>query len=447
MQAHLACVQAFNPAINAIVTVTAEAALQQAAAADERQARGEELPLLHGLPVAHKDCFLTCGVRTTYGSPIHRDFVPAQDSAIVSRQREQGAIALGKTNMPEFGAGSQTFNPVFGVTRNPYALDRTAGGSSGGAAAALAARMVALADGSDMGGSLRNPASFCNVVGLRPSPGRVPYWPTPNAYNALTVAGPMGRTVADVALMLAAIAGPDRRDPLSIDEDPRRFAGPLQRDFKGVRIAYAPDWGGLPVAADVRSRIDAHLHHFEQFGCEVEQACPDFGDADEAFHVLRAQAYALAQEASLQTHRDLIKPTLIWNIEKGLQQSVQDVLAAERTRSALFGRLHDFMQRYDFIVGPVSQVAPFPVTEEFVSAIDGQAMHNYIDWMRSCYYLTLGGNPSISVPCGFTPDGLPVGLQIVGRYRDEWGVLQLAHAFEQCAPYWKTAPACRAENR
>lgn len=433
-----------NPALNAVVTLDADAALACAAQADARQARHEPLPLLHGLPVLHKDCFLTAGMRTTFGSPIHRENIPTQDSLIVARQRAMGAIAMGKTNMPEFGAGSHTFNPVFGATRNPYAPDRTAGGSSGGAAAALAARMTPLADGSDMGGSLRNPASFCNVVGLRPSPGRVPYLPSVHAYNTLTVAGPMARTVEDAALMLAALAGPDSRDPLSIAQDPAMFAGSLERDFQGARIAWAPTWGGLPTDPAVVAQIDAHQGRLQQLGCRVEDACPDFGRADAAFHALRAQAYAITQEAALRAHRDQIKSTLIWNIELGLQQSMADVLRAERERSALFGRMHGFMQTYDFIVGPVSQVPPFPVEQESVEVIDGQPMQNYIDWMRSCYYLSLTGHPAISVPCGFTPDGLPVGLQIVGRYRDEWGVLQLAHAFEQLTQYWRQAPPAAA---
>jgi amidase len=438
--AHLAAIEARNPAINAIVTLDAEGALRQADAADAAQAARKPLGLLHGLPVAHKDCFLTAGMRTTHGSPVHRDFIPERSSLPVTRQRQAGAITLGKTNLPEFSAGSHTFNPVFGATRNPYDLSRTPGGSSGGAAAALAARMLPLADGTDMGGSLRNPASFCNVVGLRPSPGRVPNWPSATPYNMLSVAGPMARTVADAALMLAALAGPDARDPLSIEQDPARFAGSLERDFAGTRIACALSWGGLPVEPAVLQAVQAQLPVFGQLGCEVEEACPDFGDADGAFHALRAQLFAIQQGETLRGHRDQIKQTVIWNTELGLNQPVAALIAAERERAALFERMHAFMQKYEFMIGVVSQVAPFAVETEYPAEIAGTPMRNYIDWMRSSCCITMTGHPAISVPCGFTAQGLPVGLQIVGRYRDEWGVLQLAHAFEQATQFWKQAP-------
>lgn len=440
MAAHVTRVQACNPSINAIVTCDAEGALARAAAADEHQANGGALGLLHGLPIVHKDSFLTAGMRTTYGSPLYRDFIPDRDSLIVTRERAAGAITLGKSNLPEFGAGSQTFNAVFGPTRNPYDLRMTAGGSSGGAAAALAARMAPLADGTDMGGSLRNPASFCNVVGLRPSPGRVPQWPSSNPYNPLTVAGPMARTVADVALLLAATAGPDPRDPLSIDQDPARLLASLSRDFKGVRIAYAPTWGGLPVQRRVLQVLESQLPVFTDLGARVEQACPDFTGANDAFQALRGQVFAVGYEAALREHRHLLKDTVIWNIELGLTQPAATVVQAERDRAALFARMHAFMQTHEFLIGPVSQVAPFPVDEETVSCIGDTPMHNYIDWMRSGYYLSLTGHPAISVPCGFTDDGLPVGIQIVGRYRQEHALLQLAHAFELATQHWRRAP-------
>lgn len=441
MAAHLARIDACNPRVNAIVTLDAEGAMARAALADEHQAHGGALGLLHGLPIVHKDSLLTAGMRTTYGSPLYRDFVPERDSLIVTRERAAGAITLGKSNLPEFGAGSQTFNAVFGATRNPYDLRMTAGGSSGGAAAALAARMTPLADGTDMGGSLRNPASFCNVVGLRPSPGRVPQWPTASPYNALTVAGPMARTVADVALLLAATAGPDARDPLTVDQDPARFLASLERDFKDVRIAYAPTWGDLPVQRDVLQVLESQLPIFADLGAKVEQACPDFTGANDAFQALRAQVFAVGYEAALRQHRHLLKDTVIWNIELGLTQAPATVVQAERDRAALFARMHAFMQTHEFLIGPVSQVVPFPVQEETVSHIDDTPMHNYIDWMRSGYYLSLTGHPAISVPCGFTEDGLPVGIQIVGRYRQEHALLQLAHAFESATQHWRRAPA------
>ena len=440
VEAHLINIEARNSAINAIVTLDAEGALRQADAADAAQAAGKPLGLLHGLPVAHKDSFFTAGMRTTHGSPVHRDFVPERSSLAVTRQQEAGAITVGKTNLPEFGAGSHTFNPVFGATRNPYDLSRTCGGSSGGAAAALAARILPLADGTDMGGSLRNPANFCNVVGLRPSPGRVPQWPSLTPYSTLTVAGPMARTVADAALMLAALAGPDARDPISIEQDPFRFASSLERDFAGTRIACALSWGGLPVEPAVLRAIQAQLPVFETLGCKVDEACPDFGDADAAFHALRAQIFAISLGETVRAHRDKTKQTVIWNTELGLSQSAQALVHAERERAALFERTHVFMEKYEFMIGVVSQVTPFAVETEYPTEIAGTPMRNYIDWMRSSYYVTLTGHPAISVPCGFTGQGLPVGLQIVGRYRDEWGVLQLAHAFEQATQFWKQAP-------
>ncbi|OZI33710.1 amidase [Bordetella genomosp. 5] len=440
VDAHLEAIAHWNPVVNAIITLDADSARARALACDEAQARGETRGLLHGLPVAHKDCFLTAGMRTTWGSPVYETFVPAQSSLVVSRQQQAGAITLGKTNMPEFGAGSQTFNPLFGATRNPYDPRLTAGGSSGGAAAALACRMLPLADGTDMGGSLRNPASFCNVVGLRPSPGRVPQVPGSAIYNTLTVAGPMARTVADAALMLAALAGPDARDPLSIEQDPARFLAALDHDFTGTRIAYAPTWGGLPTEPRVVQALQAQLSVFDTLGCHVSEACPDFRGADASFHALRGLAFAVTQGDTLVRERARMKDTVIWNTELGLNQTGAALAQAERDRGALFARMHAFMQDHDFLIGPVSQVAPFPADEEYVREIDGTAMNNYIDWMRSGYYLSLTGHPAISVPCGFTAEGLPVGIQIVGRYRDELGVLRLAHAFEQATQCWRQAP-------
>ncbi|TBU95659.1 amidase [Pseudomonas dryadis] len=434
-----ACLQqidALNPVLNALVTVDAEGALRKADEADRRQSRGEPLGALHGLPLAHKDSFLTAGMRTTWGSKVYADHVPQVDSLIVSRQAEAGSILLGKTNLPEFGAGSQTFNEVFGVTRNPYDHTLTCGGSSGGAAVALATGMVALADGTDMGGSLRNPASFCNIVGLRPSIGRVPIWPNPNSFGQVTAAGPMGRSVADVALLLSVIAGPDRRDPLSIDQPGTLYRQDLSAYFKGARIAYSPDLGGLPVAAPVRAIIDQGAKRLADMGCLVEHAEPDFSGASHAFQVLRAMTYASGYASLLQTHRDQLKDTLIWNIELASTFSAQDVISAEQRRARLFRDTQQLLETYDFIIAPVSQVLPFPVDQPFVERIGEQEMHNYIEWMDSCSLITLTGHPAMSLPCGFTAQGLPVGLQIIGRYRDELTLLKLAQAFETASkPY------------
>ena len=429
MAAHLAQIQRVNPQVNAIVTLDAEQAMEQALRADEAHAHGSVLGPLHGLPVAHKDLFLTRGMRTTFGSPVYKDFVPQESSLVVERQQQAGAISIGKTNTPEFGAGSQTFNAVFGATRNPYDPTKTCGGSSGGAAVALACGMTPLADGSDMGGSLRNPASFCNVVGLRPSIGVVPRWPGENSWGALSVAGPMGRTVEDVALLLSVLAGPDARDPLSSNEAGARFRQPLERDFNGVRVAWSKDLGGLPIDPRITVVLESQRHVFTALGCDVDEAIPDFTGANECFHTLRGLEFAAGYGDVLDQQRTLLKQTVIWNIEVGRALTGAQVASAQTARTHIFQRMHDFMRRYDFLIAPVSQVPPFPVEQEYVTRINDVAMETYIDWMRSCYYITLTGHPAISVPCGFTDDGLPVGVQIVGRYRDDIGVLQLAHAF------------------
>ena len=440
MQAHLAQIERVNPQVNAIVTLLPERALAGARAADAALARGAEVGPLHGLPIAHKDLVPTKGIRTTSGSPIYQDFVPDEDTLLVERLRDAGAIAIGKTNVPEFGAGSQTFNPVFGATLNPYDLTKTCGGSSGGAAVALACGMLPIADGGDTGGSLRNPAGYCNVVGFRTSPGRVPIWPSRTAWSPLDALGPMARTVAGAALMLSAIAGPDPRAPLSIAEPGQRFALPLDRDLRGVRIAWGRDLGGLPVDPRVTAALDAQRHVFEALGCQVEDAEPDWSGADEAFKAWRAWHMELGMSELLDAHRDQIKDTVIWNIEAGRQLTGPQIGAAEKTRAALYQRLHQFMRRYEFLALPVCQVPPFDVNLPYVTEIAGVPQETYIDWMRSCYYVSVVGLPAISVPCGFTPEGLPVGIQLVGRYQDDWGVLQLAHAFEQATGFWQRRP-------
>jgi amidase len=431
--AYLARIERENPRVNAIVTLHGDEAMAAARRADEAQARGDELGPLHGLPVAHKDSFLTRGMRTTFGSTIFRDFVPDVDSLAVERQRRAGAIRVGKTNMPEFGAGSQTFNAVFGATRNPYDLTRTCGGSSGGAAVALACGMVALADGTDLGGSLRNPASFCNVVGLRPSAGRVPQWPAEDGWDSLAVAGPMGRTVEDVALMLSVLAGPDARDPISLTEDGAVFRAPLERDFRGTRVAWSPDLGGLPVEPAVRAVLEPQRGAFAELGCDVHDAAPDLSGADDVFQILRGAMFASRYGPLLDQHPGTLKDTIVWNVQLGRGLSATDVGRARLLRTRVFTRMHEFMREHEFLIAPVSQVVPFAVEQPYPTEIAGVKMQNYLDWMRSCSWISVTGHPAISVPCGFTPEGLPVGVQIVGRYRDERGVLELAHAFERAS--------------
>ena len=441
MDAHLDRIARVNPRLNAVVTLLAEQGRDRAVAADEMLARGEAVGPLHGLPIAHKDLVLTKGVRTTLGSPIFADFVPDQDEIIVERLRAAGAIMVGKTNTPEFGAGSQTYNQVFGATRNPYDSSTTCGGSSGGAAVALATGMLPIADGSDLGGSLRNPASFCNVVGLRPAPGRVPTWPHRVGWFPLAVEGPLARTVQDVALLLSVMAGPDPRAPIAIAESGEQFRQPLDRSFAGVRVAWSPTLGGLPVDPRVGAVLDTARPVFADLGCAVDDATPDFQDADEVFRVWRAWYFDLALGELLPEHRDKMKDTVIWNIEEGAKLSGPQIGRAEKKRTLLYHRVREFMERYEFLVLPVSQVPPFDVRQPYVTEINGVAMETYLDWMRSCYYVSVTGLPAISVPAGFTPEGLPVGVQIVGRHQDELGVLRLAYAFEQATRVGERRPA------
>jgi len=440
MGAYLAQIDRINPKVNAIVTLLPDQAMEQADAADEALARGEEVGPLHGLPIAYKDLTPTQGIRTTFGSPIYADFVPDHDALIVERLKNEGAITVGKTNTPEFGAGSQTYNEVFGETLNPYDTSKTCGGSSGGAAVALACGMLPIADGSDMGGSLRNPASFCNVVGFRTSPGRVPKWPTLSGWSPLSVAGPMARTVEDAAFLLSVMAGPDPRSPIAIAEPGSLFRRPLERDFTGVRIGWSRDLGELPVDPRVTAAIDGQRHVFESLGCVIEDGEPDFADADEVFKVWRAWHFELSYAELLKTHRRQIKETVIWNVEEGMKLRGPQIGQAEIKRTELYHRVREFMETREFLILPVSQVPPFDVSQRYVTEIAGTTMETYIDWMKSCYYVSVLGLPAISVPCGFTPEGLPVGVQIVGRHRDDLGVLQLAHAFEQATGFWKQRP-------
>ena len=444
VRAHLDQIERVNPEVNPVVTLCAERALAEARAADAAVARGESGGPLRGLPIAHKDLIPTAGIRTTYGSPVFRDNVPEHDGLVVERVRRAGAISVGKTNTPELGAGSQTFNPVFGRTLNPHDPTKTCGGSSGGAAVALACGMVPIADGSDMGGSLRNPAGFCNVVGLRPSPGRVPTWPAEVAWSPFSVEGPMARTVRDVALLLSAMAGPDPRSPIAIREPGECFRTPLERSFRGVRVAWSRDLGGLPIDPRVTAVLEGQRATFQLLGCQVEEGEPELADAGEIFQVWRAWLFAAKWGSLLPEHRHRMKDTVIWNIEQGLHLTGPQLGEAEAKRTRLYHRAREFMESYEFLVLPVSQVPPFDVETPYVAEINGVQLRTYIDWMRSCSDITVTGLPSISVPCGFTPDGLPVSIQIVGRHQEDFAVLQLAHAFEQATNVGQRRPALAA---
>ncbi len=443
MRAFIERIETINPKVNAIVTFLPDQALKKAKALDRRRAAGGPLA---GLPIAYKDLVSTKGIRTTFGSPIYREHVPQEDALLVERLSASGAITIGKTNTPEFGAGSQTFNKVFGATLNPYDLTKTCGGSSGGAAVAVACGMLPFADGSDLGASLRNPGNFCNVVGFRPTPGRVPSYPSNDSWASLSVMGPLARTVEDAAFLLSAMAGPDPRAPISIAEPGTFFSKSLERKFRGTRVAWSRNLGGLPVDARVTALLESQRKVFESLGCVVEDAEPDLAGADEAFQVLRAVLFVQKYGELLKTRRADIKDTVAWNIEQGLALDGERVARALNLRSRVFHAMRAFLERYEFLLLPVSQVPPFPVTEPYPTEINGVKLANYIEWMKTCYAITVTSHPAIAVPAGFTDDPapLPVGIQLVGRYRDDLGVLQLAHAFEQATGTWKRRPAVAA---
>ena len=432
MAAFLSQINRLNPQLNAIISkLDDDACLRLADEADRAMARGDAVGPLHGLPTAFKELESAVGFPFTKGSPIFKDQLATEDTVLVERIRRAGAIPIGKTNVPEFGMGSHTYNSVFGTTRNPYDRSKSAGGSSGGAGAALAAGMLPFADGGDLGGSLRNPANFNNIVALRPSVGLVPNAPVQIPFVGVTVKGPMARSVADVAFMLSVMAGADARDPMSFASQPQSFASSLERSATGIRIAWCPDLGGLPLDRRVRTVLAAQRRTFEDLGCIVEDACPDFGNVDEIFVTLRTWASWHTYGPLLAGHRSSIKPEAVWEIERGANVSGEDVARALTEQGQLMERFRRFQERYEFLVCAVNQVPPFDADITWPRSIDGVAMENYISWMKSAYWISATCRPAISVPAGFTDGGLPVGVQIVGRYRDDLSVLQMAHAFEQ----------------
>jgi amidase len=441
LDAHLERIERLNPALNAVVTLDAEGARAAADAADAALAAGEDVGPLHGLPVAHKDTHATGGMRTTWGSPLHADTVPLRDELIVARYKAAGAVRVGKTNVPEFAAGSHTYNTIFGASHNPYRHGLSVGGSSGGAAASLAAGFVPLADGSDMGGSLRNPAAFCNVVGLRPTPGRVPTWPAALGWSQLSVQGPMGRTVADVALQLSVVAGPDPRVPISLSDDPAGFATPLPERLDGLRLAWAPTLGGqVTVDPAVTSVLASSVGVFESLGASVDDDCPDLSGADDVFGTLRAWLFDATYSDLARRHPDKLKESIRWNAELGAKLTGSDLSRAEQLHTKLYERMVAFFERYDVLVAPTTQVLPFPVELEYPTEIAGVHQDNYLEWMRSCTVISATGCPALSVPGGSTPDGLPVGLQIIGPPRADRRVLEVGHAFEQATLFGQRRP-------
>jgi amidase len=429
VSAHLERIEQVNPRVNAIVTLVPERALAEAAALDAAAANGRPPGLLAGLPIAVKDLNDTAGIRTTYGSPIYVDHVPVADGLIVQRLRGAGAIVVGKTNTPEFGAGSHTFNEVFGTTRNPYDVTRSAGGSSGGAAAALAAGMTPIADGSDLGGSLRNPASFCNVVGLRPAPGRVPSPESNDGWSPMSQLGPMARDVGDLTLLLAALAGPDPRDPLALDA---AFPAGLDvpETLEGIRVAWSETVDGLPVEPAVTAALRGARAALVGLGADVSDLEPDLEGADEVFETYRSLAFGHGHAEDARSHPELIKEEVLADVRRGEALTVGDVLRAADLRTELFRRTVGLLERFDLLALPTAQVVPFDVELRWPAEVAGMAMERYYTWMRSCSRITSTTLPALSLPAGFTPEGLPVGLQLVGRHRGEARLLSLAAALE-----------------
>lgn len=455
--AHLERIDHVNPAVNAIQDLHPEKALEQARAVDALPAEERRQLTLAGLPVAVKDLSPAAGFRHTQGSPLFAERVAQKDAVFVARMRAAGAVIIGKTNTPEFGLGSHTFNPVYGVTRNPYDLTRTAGGSSGGAAAALAARMLPIADGSDTGGSLRNPASFCNVVGLRPSLGRVPNVPGGPSYSTLSVKGPMGRTVRDTALLMSALSGGDRRDPLSVEDDPSRYlrvaasTSGEYADAKRLRAAWTPDFGGLfPVAGSVLEVLEPVIARLGEVGIDVEDGHPDLGEAEETFRTLRGIQMLAGLGSLVDEHPNDVKEDARWNVQAGRNVTGERAARAQQGQGLGFQRMSEFLSGngsesrtpgYDLLITPTCQVTPFAVEQRFPRSIDGVRMRDYLEWMTLPSVITVTSHPAISIPVGFSAEGLPVGLQIIGPYRDEAGLLECSTRVEDVCGSGGQAPS------
>ena len=441
MAAHLDRIARINPQINAIVAkLDDERCLALAEEADRCIGRGEIVGPLHGLPHAFKDFEPAVGFPFTMGSPVFRTTMPKEDSVLVERLRKAGVVPIGKTNIPEFAMGSHTYNNVYGLTRNPYDVSKSAGGSSGGAAAAVATGMLPLADGGDLGGSLRNPASFNNIVGFRPSVGLVPTAPSVLPLVGFGVKGPLARSVGDIALLLGVMAGSDPRDAACYPSNPSIFFSPLEPWLERSRVAWCLDLGGLPMDPRVRSVLDRQRQTFESLGCRVEDACPDLSDAEDAFVTLRQWKAWIALGPVLKRYRDQLKPEAIWEIEKGAALTSSDVARAMMRHGELLARVREFQERFDFLVCTTSQVPPFDATLDWPHDIDGVAMETYVDWMRSAYWISATMCPAISMPAGFTDDGLPIGLQIVGSYRNDFEVLRMARAFERATNFADRRP-------
>jgi len=440
VDAVLARIERLNPTLNAYCTLTVEAARSAAKEAEAAVMRGEVLGTLHGVPVSIKDLVATKGVRTTYGSRLFEHFIPDEDAPVVERLKQAGAIVLGKTNTPEFGHKGVTDNPVFGLSRNPWSLDHTPGGSSGGGAAAVAAGMGPLAVGTDGGGSIRIPCSCCGIYGLKPTLGRVAAAPTFGGLEILSHTGPMTRTVGDAALMLSVIVGADPRDLSSLPADGTNYLAGLDQGIKGLRVAYTPDWGYAAVDAQVRQLTEAAANRFVELGCEVDEAHPGFADPDEAYGIISSATTAARLADKLPEWRDRFDRSLVPQLEYGMRWSAVDFVKAANVRRTLNESFRRFFERYDLLLTPTLAAPPLPVGVDEYREIDGRKVGRR-GWIAFTFPINLTGYPAATVPCGWTPEGLPVGLQIVAPRLAEHLVLRASAAFEAIAPWADKRPA------
>ena len=428
-------IESINPKVNAIVTTTFDIARERARHLDSTT--DKELPLF-GLPVAHKDLVATKGVRTTYGFPPYKDFVPAHNELIVDRMRNAGSVLFGKTNTPEFGAGSHTFNRIFGATRNPYDLNRTVGGSSGGAAACLATRMLPIADGSDTGGSLRNPAAFCNVVGFRPSHGRVPTRSSGDPRSDISQLGPMARCIDDLALLFSVLAGPNSRTYSCLETEGKAFKEIKSRSVNGLRVGYSQDLGGLPIEKKITESLDRFVEKLEREGAIVNMVSPEFSGARRVFHVLRVLGFMRFGDFSKEMFGEL-KDTIKWNYEASLELGLQDYRNSIIKRQELIDRFLTLFEYNDIVIAPTTQVMPFPIENDWVREINGKKMKTYIEWMEACSFVTVTGLPALSMPAGFS-DGLPVGAQLIAPLRADKQLLEIAKGVEEVTNFASIVP-------
>ncbi|HBC0468736.1 TPA: hypothetical protein I8Y90_002820 [Legionella pneumophila] len=444
MLAHLDQIKRINSFVNAIVILlNEEELLKQAKLADKLWKKGTWLGPLHGLPLSHKDMTPTKNIRTTYGSPIFTNNIPDFDALIVERTAAAGSILIGKTNSPEFAAGSHTYNKVFGATANPWDLSKSAGGSSGGAAVSLACGMNPLSCGGDMGGSLRNPAAWNNVVGLRPSPGRVPSAPNKLPWSTLSVEGPMARSIADLALLMGVISGPTDRTPIAIEQEQTIFSKSLLRDFKGTRLAMFKNICGELQDPEIKKIVQNQTKVFEELGCVVEEIDPDFlNDIDDAFRCERAMIYGATYYELMQNeaHKNQIKHEVLEEFRLMQSFNVDHIVQMQRKKGQIFEKMRQFMQTYEFYVLPTTSIYPFNIELSWPSEINGKKLDSYLDWMKICWCITITEHPSLSIPCGFGKNNMPVGMQIVGRWHDDFGVLQLGYAYEALTQFAKRRP-------